>query len=82
VSRRDMPWIAEKYAFKFGLVTPGTRIPIIPEEEAKAMNPAYLLVLPWYFRDEILRREKAYVDAGGTLVFVLPSLERVAKCGS
>jgi len=75
----DMPWIAEKYPFKFGLVTPGTRIPIVSEDEAKAMNPAYLLVLPWYFRDEIVRREQAWVDGGGSLVFVLPAIETLAK---
>lgn len=75
----DMPWIAEKYPFKFGLVTPGTRIPIISEEQAKAMNPAYLLVLPWYFHDEIVRREQSYIDGGGRLVFVLPPIELVGK---
>jgi hypothetical protein len=75
----ELPFIAEKYPFKFGLVTPGSRIPIISEVEAKAMNPAYLLVLPWYFRDEIVRREQDWIDAGGTLVFVLPVIEMAAK---
>ena len=33
---------------KFGKLTPGTNIPIISEEEAKAMNPDYFIVLPWH----------------------------------
>ena len=79
VSIADMPAIAEKYPFKYGLVTPGTRIPIVSEEEAKRLKPDYLLVLPWYFRDEIVSREQSYIDGGGTLVFVLPSIEAVAR---
>ncbi len=79
VSSADLPAIAEKYPFKYGLVTPGTRIPIVSEEATKRMKPDYLLVLPWYFRDEIVLREQAYVDDGGKLVFVLPSIEAVAR---
>ena len=77
VTRDEMPWIAEKYPFKFGLMTPGTRIPIISEQEAKEKRPDYLVVLPWYFRDEIIERERSYLESGGTLVFVLPEVERV-----
>jgi SAM-dependent methyltransferase len=78
ISTRELPAIAEKYPLKYGLVTPGTRIPIVPEADAHARGPAYLLVLPWYFRDELIEREMDYLRRGGTLVFVLPNMERVS----
>lgn len=74
VTREDLPWIAEVNERKFGRVTPGTRIPIIPEEEAHGYAPDYLLVFPWHFREFVVVKESGYMEAGGTLVFPLPRL--------
>lgn len=79
ITKADMPAIAEKYAWKVGLEAPGTRIPIISEDEARAQNPGYFFVLPWHFRDEIVARERAYLERGGALVFALPRFEIVRK---
>lgn len=73
----DIPAIAEVNADKFGRVTPGTRIPIISEQEARAMKPDYFLVLPWHFKDGILRREKDYLASGGKFIFPFPEIEIV-----
>lgn len=73
----DIPAIAEVNEEKYGKVTPGTRIPIISEEEARAMNPDYFLVLPWHFKDGILRREKEYLAKGGKFIFPFPEIEIV-----
>lgn len=73
----DIPAIAEVNTDKFGRVTPGTHIPIISEQEAKAMAPDYFLVLPWHFKDGILRREKDYLAAGGKFIFPFPEIEIV-----
>lgn len=73
----DIPAIAEVNTDKFGRVTPGTHIPIISEQEAKAMKPDYFLVLPWHFKDGILRREKDYLAAGGKFIFPFPEIEIV-----
>lgn len=81
LTERELACIAEKYPAKYGLTTPGTRIPIVSEVDARAMKPDYMLVLPWYFRDEIVARERDYLAEGGTLVFVLPSLEQVSGQG-
>jgi hypothetical protein len=59
---------------KYGCVTPGTGIPIIPEDEMLARKPDYLLVLPWHFRRFFLSGPKF---AGRTLVFPLPQLDIV-----
>lgn len=62
---------------KYGRVTPGTSIPIISEEEMHAAQPDYLLVLPWHFREGILRRETEFLRRGGRLIFPLPEIEIV-----
>jgi hypothetical protein len=73
----DIPAIAEVNTDKFGRVTPGTHIPIISEAQAKAMKPDYFLVLPWHFKDGILRREKDYLASGGKFIFPFPEIEIV-----
>jgi hypothetical protein len=75
----DIPYIAEVNKDKFGCYTPGTLIPIVPEEEARAMGPDYFMVLPWHFREGIIAREKEYLDRGGKLLFPLPSIEVVER---
>jgi hypothetical protein len=75
--RSEIPAIAEVNADKLGAYTPGTLIPIISETEARAMRPDYFLVLPWHFRDNIVRRERDYLASGGKLIFPLPEIEIV-----
>lgn len=77
LTAKDIPAIAEVNPEKFGRVTPGTHIPIISEAEAKAMKPDYFLVLPWHFKDGILRREKEYLASGGKFIFPFPEIEIV-----
>lgn len=73
----DIPCIADVNADKHGCVTPGTHIPIVSEEEARAAMPHYFLVLPWHFKAGIIEREKDFLDAGGHLIFPLPEIEIV-----
>ena len=75
LTAKDVPAIAEVNVEKFGRVTPGTHIPIVSEAEAKAMQPDYFLVLPWHFKDGILRREKEYLAGGGRFIFPFPEIE-------
>lgn len=74
-TEKDIHFIAEVNEDKFGCFTPGTFIPIIPEEEAKSMKPDYFMVLPWHFRDNIIDREQNYLMSGGKLFFPLPKVE-------
>lgn len=71
----DIPVIAEVNEEKFGRVTPGSRIPIVSETEARAMKPDYFFVLPWHFKDGILRREREYLASGGKFIFPFPEIE-------
>lgn len=71
----DIPAIAEVNPEKFGCLTPGTHIPIVSEAEAHRMNPDYYLVLPWHFKEGILRREQDYLNSGGKFIFPFPEIE-------
>ena len=71
----DIPAIAEVNPEKFGCLTPGTHIPIVSEAEAHRMNPDYYLVLPWHFKEGILRREQGYLNSGGKFIFPFPEIE-------
>lgn len=75
LTAKDIPAIAEVNAEKFGRVTPGTHIPIVSEKDALAMKPDYYLVLPWHFKDSILRREKEFLAQGGKFIFPFPEIE-------
>lgn len=54
---------------KHGRMTPKSRIPIISEAESRAMNPDAYLCLLYGFKDEIMQREKAYLNGGGKIIF-------------
>jgi hypothetical protein len=73
----DIECIAEVNEDKFGSFTPGTEIPILSEAEVRAMKPDYMLVLPWHFRDSIVRREGEYLASGGHLIVPMPEIEIV-----
>ncbi|WP_124950148.1 class I SAM-dependent methyltransferase [Sulfuriferula thiophila] len=71
---KEVEFVGEVNAEKFGCYTPGTWIPIIPEEELLAKKPDYLIVLPWHFRRFFENNAKF---AGMHLVFPLPQVEVV-----
>lgn len=70
---------AERNPNKFGAYTLGTNIPIVSEEESRALNPDYYLVLPWHFKEEIIDREKEAINKGTGLIFPLPTIEIIKK---
>jgi hypothetical protein len=75
ITADEVQAIAEVNPEKFGSYTPGTRIPIVSEDEARAMNPDYFLVLPWHFKEGILQREQDFIARGGKLIFPFPEIE-------
>jgi SAM-dependent methyltransferase len=59
---------------KIGKFLPGSRIPIISEDELLARKPGYILLLAWNWKDEIIPklRSKGYT---GKFVTAIPQLE-------
>jgi NDP-4-keto-2,6-dideoxyhexose 3-C-methyltransferase len=74
-----IPYAADRNPDKAGSETIATRIPIITEEESRAMNPDYYLALPWHFLDEFLEREQEFLDRGGRFIVPLPEVRIVPE---
>jgi len=67
---------AEVNEDKFGRRTVGSNIPIISEARAINEAPDYFLVLPWHFKDGLVKKVR---EAGfkGKFIFPLPEVEVV-----
>jgi SAM-dependent methyltransferase len=79
IDNRIVEAAAERNPDKFGAHTLGTDIPIISEQESRAMNPDYYLVLPWHFKEEFVDREKEMLARGTGLIFPLPTIEIIRR---
>lgn len=75
----DIVAIAERSEYKWGRRTIGTEIPIISEADMRAARPDYLLVLPWHFIDEFVKRERDYLEAGGAIIVPCPEFKVFTK---
>jgi hypothetical protein len=39
------------------------------------MKPDYFLVLPWHFKEHIIKKEEKFLKSGGKMIFPLPDIE-------
>lgn len=75
IDKKQIKFIADRNPYKFDRYTPGTKIKIISEKEARKNRPDYFFVLPWHFKKEILKREIKIRNKGTKMIFPLPSLK-------
>lgn len=78
IDESKIKYAVERNLNKIGKMT-STGIGIISEETMRANPPEYLLVLPWHFRDEIIKREDNFLEKGGQLIFPFPHFEIYSK---
>ena len=76
IGEDTIQFAVERNPEKIGCMT-STGIKIISEETMRINPPDYLLVLPWHFRDGIIKRESVFLKNGGGLVFGLPRFDVV-----
>lgn len=78
IGESKIKYAVERNPNKVGKMT-STGIEIISEETMRESPPDYLLVLPWHFREEIVQREKEFLDNGGQFIFPFPQFEIVGS---
>jgi hypothetical protein len=72
VTSSEIECIAETNQLKQGMVTPGSHIPIISEEEFLVRSFDYALLLSWNYLDFFLEKSQ-YIKQGGRFVVPIPT---------
>lgn len=65
----------ERNPAKVGKMFSAIGVPIISEVEAHKRMPDAMIIGPWFFADNIIDRERGYLEAGGSLIVPLPAVE-------
>ena len=77
VDTGTIEYVVDRNSHKQGRYVPGARLPICDPGRLAEDRPDYCVILPWNFRDEIVRQQQAYRDRGGRFIVPIPALEIV-----
>ena len=69
-----LPYVVDRNPAKQGKFMPGSRIPIVAEDQLKADRPDFVLILPWNLRDEVTTQLAYIGEWGGRFVTAVPRL--------
>jgi len=75
IDERLVDFAVERNPAKVGKYFSAIGVPIISEEEARKLEPDYMIIGPWFFAPEIIKREREYLVQGGQLIIPLPKVE-------
>jgi SAM-dependent methyltransferase len=69
-----LDYTVDRNTYKQGKYLPGTHIPIFAPEKLRETQPDYVLILPWNFKDEIIRQNAYIREWGGKFVVPIPEV--------
>ena len=75
--RQLIDFVVDRNVHKQGKYMPGVHIPISEPERIAREMPDYVLLLPWNFKEEILRQCDDYRRCGGRFIIPIPRPEIV-----
>lgn len=70
-----MSFVVDRNPAKQGKFLPGSRLPVIAEDQLKLARPDYVVILPWNLREEVVEQLSYIRTWGGKFVTVVPALE-------
>lgn len=72
-------FIVDDNPLKQGRFSPGAHLPVLPSGELATRKPDIVVILAWIYAEPILKRNQAYVDAGGHFLIPLPEPQTVDR---
>jgi hypothetical protein len=72
-----LDYTVDRNPYKQGKFLPGTHIPIFPAERIYETRPDYVLILPWNFKDEIMKQMAGIREWGGKFLIPIPDAKVV-----
>jgi SAM-dependent methyltransferase len=70
-----LDFTVDRNPYKQGKFLPGTHIPIYHPEAIRAARPAYVLILPWNFKEEIMAQVAYIGEWGGQFIIPIPEVQ-------
>jgi SAM-dependent methyltransferase len=70
-----LDYTVDRNPYKHRKFTPGTHIPIFSPDKIRETHPDYLFILPWNFKDEIMRQMSYIRDWGGQFIVPIPEVK-------
>jgi cyclopropane fatty-acyl-phospholipid synthase-like methyltransferase len=67
-------YTVDRNPYKQGKYLPGTRIPIYGPDRIRETRPDYVFILPWNFKDEIMKQCSYIKEWGGKFVVPIPQV--------
>lgn len=67
-----LDYTVDRNPYKQGKFLPGTHIPIFHPDKILETKPDYVLILPWNFKDEIMKQMAVIREWGGQFVVPIP----------
>ena len=77
VDNSVIDFVVDRSPHKQGFLLPGTRIPILHQDELLERMPDYTLILAWNFAEEILAQQAEYRRRGGRFIIPIPQVRVV-----
>ncbi len=74
---RVVDYVVDRNTHKRGKYMPGVRVRVDAPERLIEDRPEYVMILPWNFRDEIIRQQEGFLSGGGRFIVPIPDLEIV-----
>lgn len=70
-----LDYTVDRNPYKQGMHLPGTRIPICAPDKIRETQPDYVLILPWNFKDEIMKQMADISSWSGRFVVPIPEVQ-------
>jgi SAM-dependent methyltransferase len=67
-------FVVDRNPAKQGKFMPGSHIPIVKEDQLHDAKPAYVIILPWNLKSEVMQQLNYIRDWGGQFVTAVPEL--------
>jgi len=75
ITKELLPAVYDTAASKYGKYLPGSRIPILPQEQLLLDKPDFVLVLPWNIAEEICNQHSELIKSGTKFFTAVPELQ-------